>query len=221
MMNSPVGGSGAQAARQRWQGFSPASEFAAFDVVTLPSPRMDRNIALMQALRRRHSTRAFSDRPVAIEDLSDLLWCALGINRDSGDRTVPFWRHVHAIDLYVALPQGVWLYEPRLHQLQPYLATDIRARTGLQEFVGTAPIELVYVARGADMGDVSDTDRRLFASVDSAFMGENVYLFCAAAGLATVFRGALDSAALGHVLMLPPRQFVTFAQSVGYAADAS
>jgi nitroreductase len=66
------------------------------------------------------------------------------------------------------------------------------------------------------MTDVSPEERRLYASVDSAFIGENVYLFCASEGLGTVFRGSVDHTKLAHLLMLPDGQFVTFAQTVGY-----
>ena len=66
------------------------------------------------------------------------------------------------------------------------------------------------------MKDVPPNDRRLNASVDSGFIGQNVCLFCASEGLATVFRGAVDAAELGRALQLPAEQFVTFAQTVGY-----
>lgn len=194
----------------------PPVELSQFEAIDLPEPRLDRTITLMQALKSRHSERHYSPRPLTLPDLSDMLWSALGINRATGERTVPFWRHVMAIDMYVALPQGVWLYEPKDHRLCPYLATDLRRQTGLQDFVATAPVNLIYVARGDDMGELSEADRMLYASVDAAFIGQNVYLFCAAAGLATVFRGALDRSKLAHALMLPGHQFVTFAQSVGY-----
>ena len=72
--------------------------------------------------------------------LSDLLWAAFGINRPNGDRTAPYWRHVMVIDVYAATKDGVWLYEPKTHTLQPQPSDDIRAATGLQDFVGTAPL---------------------------------------------------------------------------------
>ena len=66
------------------------------------------------------------------------------------------------------------------------------------------------------MTDVTPEERRLYASVDASFIGQNVYLFCASEGLATVFRGAVDGPKLGQTLKLPEQQFVTFAQTVGY-----
>jgi nitroreductase len=182
----------------------------------LPAPRSEGGMPLMAALKLRRSTREYSDRPLPAQVLSDLLWCAFGVNRPSGDRTAPYWRHVMVIDIYVAMADGVWLYEPKAHGLLPHLQSDIRAQTGLQDFVGTAPLDLVYVAHGERMTDISPEERRLYASVDTGFIGQNVYLFCASEGLATVFRGAVDHSKLGRILHLPDQQFVTFAQTVGY-----
>ena len=183
----------------------------------LPPPRSEGGQALTAALKLRRSTREYSDRPLPAQVLSDLLWAAFGINRPaSGDRTAPYWRHVMVIDIYLAMADGVWLYEPTSHRLLPYASEDFRAQTGLQDFVATAPLNLVYVAHGERMTDIPPEERRLYASVDVGFIGQNVYLFCASEGLATVFRGAVDTAKLGQALKLPEQQFVTFAQSVGY-----
>jgi len=183
---------------------------------TLPPPRSTGGGPLMEVLKSRHSTREYSDRPLPPQILSDLLWSAFGINRPNGDRTAPYWRHVMVIDVYAAMKDGVWLYEPKTHALLPYLAEDIRAQTGTQDFVASAPLNLIYVAHGERMLDVSAEDRRLYASVDAAFIGQNVYLLCSSEGLATVFRGALDGAKLGKTMKLPEQQFVTFSQTVGY-----
>ena len=86
------------------------------------------------------------------------------------------------IDVYAAMEDGVWLYEPKTHALLPHLPDDIRTATGLQDFVGTAPLNLVYVAHGEHMQDISAEERRLYASVDTGFIGQNVYLFCASEG---------------------------------------
>lgn len=182
----------------------------------LPPPRSEGGKPLMAALKLRRSTRQYSDRPLPAQTLSDLLWAAFGINRLSGDRTAPYWRHVMVMDIYVAMADGVWIYEPKAHTLLPHLQGDIRPQTGLQEFVATAPLNLVYVAHGERMTDISPEERRLYASVDTGFIGQNVYLFCASEGLATVFRGSVDYPKLARTLKLPDQQFVTFAQTVGY-----
>ncbi|HVW69360.1 MAG TPA: nitroreductase family protein [Steroidobacteraceae bacterium] len=184
--------------------------------LSLPPPRQTGGGKLLEVLKSRHSTREYSDRPLPPQLLSELLWAAFGINRPNGDRTAPYWRHVMVMDIYAAMQDGVWLYEPSTHTLVPHLPKDIRAQTGTQDFVGAAPLNLIYVAHGERMHDVDAEDRRLYASVDAAFIGQNVYLFCASEGLGTVFRGALDTVTLGQTLQLPAQQFVTFAQTVGY-----
>jgi nitroreductase len=192
------------------------SRSAGNEMRNLPPPRKTGGMPLMEALAQRRSTREFSGRALPQQVLSDLLWAAYGINRPSGDRTAPYWRHIMVVDIYAAMSDGVWLYDPKQHALLPHLPDDIRAQTGLQDFVASAPLDLVYVAHGERMRDVSPEERRLYASVDTGFIGQNVYLFCASEGLATVFRGAVDYAKLAARIRLDASTFVTFAQTVGY-----
>lgn len=184
--------------------------------IDLPPPQTIGGMPLLTALHRRRSVRAYAAKPIALEILSTLSWAAFGINRpQSGDRTAPYWRHVMVIDIYFAMANGVWIYEPKTHALLPCIPDDIRSETGMQDFVGAAPLELIYVAHGERM-DVPAEERRLYASVDAAFIGENVYLFCAAEGLGSVFRASFDGAKLARRLSLADGQFVTFVQTVGY-----
>lgn len=185
--------------------------------IELPPPRLQGGKPLIETLRLRRSIRAYAVRALPQQVLSDLLWAAYGINRpQSGDRTAPYWRHIMVIDIYAAMADGVWRYEPQGHLLTPYMDADIRADTGRQDFVATAPLNLIYVAHGERMAELSSEDRRLYACVDAAFIGQNVYLYCASEGLATVFRGAIDYRRLAGAMRLPEGQFVTFAQTVGY-----
>ena len=184
----------------------------------LPAPRSSGGMPLIEALKLRRSTRAYSERPLEPQILSDLLWASNGVNRPSGDRTAPYWRHIMVIDIFAAMADGVWLYDPKAHELVLHVKSDLRALTGTQDFVAAAPLNLVYVAHGERMTGVGPEERRLFASADACFIGQNVYLFCASEGLATVFRGSVDQARLAAAMRLPDGQFVTFAQSVGYPA---
>ena len=85
----------------------------------LPPPRGTGGQPLTEALKLRRSTREYSDRPLPAQVLSDLLWAAFGVNRPSGDRTAPYWRHVMVMDIYLAMADGVWLYEAKAHTLLP------------------------------------------------------------------------------------------------------
>ena len=184
--------------------------------IALPAPRKSGGMPLFTALAERHSVRNFRTEPIPRAVLSELLWAAFGINRPvSGDRTAPYWRHVMVIDLYLAKEDGVWIYDPKAHALHRAVTDDIRKDTGMQDFVATAPIELLYVAHGERM-DVPAEERRLYAAVDAAFIGQNVYLCCASEGLGTVFRGSFDQTKLARLLHLAKDQFVTFVQTIGY-----
>lgn len=190
------------------------------EVRALPAPSKEGGMPLMQALSLRRSTREFSTRKIPDQVLGDLLWAAYGVNRANGDRTAPSWRHIIVIDVYAAMEDGLWLYDPKRHALVAHPAGDIRARTGQQDFPARAPLNLVYVAHGQRMSELTPENRKLFCSVDTAFIGQNVYLCCASMGLATVFRGAVDYPKLARAMRLPEEQFVTFAQTVGYPKDA-
>ena len=186
------------------------------ETIALPAPRKDGGKPLMQALALRRSTREFAERALPHDVLSDLLWAANGINRPSGDRTAPYWRHIMMTDIYAAMADGLWFYEPERHVLVKRMDADIRPLTGQQPFVRFAPLNLVYVTHGERMPRITQDAKLLYGSADACFIGQNVYLYCASEGLACVFRGSVDTDALGKVLKLGYGQFVTFAQSVGY-----
>jgi nitroreductase len=186
-------------------------------IIDLPAPWKDGGKPLAQAVLARRSTREFADKPVPLDVLSNLLWTACGVNRPATDgRTMPSWRHAMDAELFVAAADGAWSYDAKAHRLTQVLADDIRAETGVQDFVGTAPIDLVYVSDGARLQGAADDEKRLWAFTDVGFIGQNVYLFCASEGLATVFRASVNRDRLAQLLQLPPTKFVTCAQTVGY-----
>jgi SagB-type dehydrogenase family enzyme len=185
--------------------------------IELPKPDTIGGKPLMQVLKNRHSDREFSADTLPTPVLSNLLWAACGINRaESGKRTAPSAVNWQEIDVYVATAHGLYLYDPARHALQPVLAEDIREKTGAQPFVKEVPINLVYVADYAKITRASDSDKAFYSAADAAFIGENVYLFCASEGLATVVRGSVDRAALAVIMKLRPDQRVVLGQSIGY-----
>jgi SagB-type dehydrogenase family enzyme len=184
--------------------------------VLLPKPQTDIGRPLMQVFKDRSSARAFSLERLPTQVLSNLLWAAFGVNRpDSGKRTAPSAMNRQEIDIYVATAEGLYVYDAKAHQLNPVLRDDVRAQTGTQAFVKDAPLNLVYVADLAKTGSDS-ADRDMYVAADAGFIAQNVYLFCASEGLATVVRGSVDRAALAKVMGLRPDQRIILAQTVGY-----
>ena len=184
----------------------------------LPQPQIESGMPLMQALYTRQSTREFSAEKLPAQVLSDLLWAAFGVNRpETGGRTAPSTRNWQDIDIYVATADGLYLFDAKSHVLNLIQAQDIRALTGTQDFVADAPVNLIYVSDFTRMdSDSSPEDRQIDASIDTGFIGENVYLYCASTGLATVVRGSIDKEALAKAMKLKSTQWIVAAQSVGY-----
>jgi SagB-type dehydrogenase family enzyme len=186
------------------------------EAIKLPAPKTEGGMPLMQALKERKTSREFSSRKLTMESLSNLLWAAWGINRPDGHRTAPSARNMQEIDVYVAMSDGLFLYEPKQHQLLKTLSEDIRAATGTQDYVKEAAVNLIYVADLA-RGNLKGNDIiEFYTGADTAFLAQNVYLFCASEKLAVVVRGSVDRAALAKMMKLRPDQKITLAQSVGY-----
>lgn len=192
------------------------------DVCELPPPKLPTAATLVDALQKRSSARSFSSDELSLEHLSALLWAADGINRsDNGHRTAPSARNWQEIDVYAVTAEGSYCYDPVHHRLLLVKATDLRAATGRQDFVATAPLNLVYVADYDRMPDVDVGDRAFLVGADAGCIAQNVYLYCASAGLATVVRALIDRKALALALGLRPTQHIALAQSVGWPVNHS
>jgi nitroreductase len=114
------------------------------------------------------------------------------------------------------MADGAWRYDPIAHRLVPVLPGDIRAQAGVQDFVATAPLDLVYVANAEHLSGVSREEQRRVSAADTGFIGQNVYLYCASEGLSCVFRDSFDHDRLARTLKLEETQFINFSQTVGY-----
>lgn len=182
--------------------------------IKLNKPDTKRGLAVMTALEKRHSTREYAARELQLQDLSDLLWAAIGINRqESGKRTAPTAMNKQEIEVYVCLPEGAYVYEPQKHELLPVTKGDFRsAVAGGQAFVNTAPVCLVIVA---DLGKFNG--EILMPAVDAGIVSQNISLFCAGTGLVTVPRASMNQEQLRKVLQLKDSQRPLMNHPVGYA----
>jgi nitroreductase len=184
--------------------------------ISLPPPQTEGGKPLMQALKERRTTRSFAGQPLAPQVLSNLLWAAWGINRPDGHRTAPSARNWQEIDVYVATADGLYVYDAKAHGLQRVVARDVRAQIGVQPHSREAPLTLVYVADEQKMGGADEESRRSYAAADAAFIAQNVYLFCASEGLASVVFAMIDRPAFAQAAGLKAQQRIALAQSVGY-----
>jgi nitroreductase len=239
--------------------FSSASAAQVLKPIKLPSPQTDGGRPLMQVLKDRNSTREFGPGALSPQALSNLLWAAFGINRPDGHRTAPSAMNWQEVSIYVATPEGVYIYDAKDNVLHPVLTGDFRAATGTQSFVKDAAVNLVscpgdfvsgappptarltldladwlglsrvdycfhyhrdsslvYVSDLSKTGNAASSESEMYTAADVGFIAQNVYLYCASEGLATVVRGSIDKPALAKTLNLQPNQKIILAQSVGY-----
>jgi len=188
--------------------------------IKLPAPVKSGGAPLMDVLAARKSTRAFSNKELSQQMISNLLWAASGINRENGKMTAPTACNWQEIEIYVFMKNGVFLYLPKENILKKCFDDDMRAMAGMQEFVKTAPIVLVYVAdrskmKGRDGKDADERAKDFYCCTDTGFVSQNVYLFCASEKLNTVVLGLVDRAGLEKALRLPVAKKVILSQPVG------
>lgn len=188
-----------------WPGAARADE-----VEELPEPQVYGGMPLMEALADRRSQRKFSDQGVTRQTLSNMLWAAWGVNRPSGKRTAPTASNRQEITVYAAMEEGCFRYMAGENALLRISDRDLRALTGRQDFVNDAPLNLVFTA------DLSKQDSEFYAACDTGFVSQNVYLFCASEGLATVVRGWVQREELARAMGLPDHERVMLCQTVGY-----
>jgi SagB-type dehydrogenase family enzyme len=170
----------------------------------------------MQVLKDRKSSREFGPGTLSAQTLSDLLWAAFGINRPDGHRTAPSAMNWQEVSIYVVTSEGVYIYDARDNTLDPVSAGDFRVTTGAQSFVKDAAVNLVYVSDFSKTSRASSSDVEILTAADVGFISQNVYLYCASEGLATVVRGSVDRTTLAKILKLQPNQKIILAQSVGF-----
>lgn len=184
--------------------------------IKLNAPDKNRGTTVMKALADRHSVREFATKELSVQDLSDLLWAANGVNRPDGKRTAPSALNKQDIDIYVILKKGAYLYNAQSHSLQPIAEGDHRpAVGGGQDFVNSAPVSLVLVSDLSRFGSASDANK-MMGAMDAGIVCQNINLFCAATGLSTVPRATMDKATLITVLKLSANQLPIMNNPVGY-----
>ncbi len=206
-----------------------ASSFAQdLQPITLAKPQTNGGKSVMAALKERKTIRNISSQKLPPQVLSNLLWAAFGVNRQKGPaaggtgRTAPSASNSQEIDLYVALPEGVYLYQAVPHRLTPVVAGDFRARSG-RRAAARAPVNIFFVVDIAkyknapfqEPGLRQSEVQKSYYYVATGLIAQNIYLFAASQGLAAHFHNC-DKVNTVKEFKLRPEQRVLFSQTVGY-----
>jgi SagB-type dehydrogenase family enzyme len=202
----------------------------AMNVIKLPPPRLDGPISLEQAILRRRSRREYTDRPLKLSDVSQLLWAAQGITEPKvwvGLRSAPSAGGLYPLELYVAvkkggaqeLEPGIYHYKPREHELELIIKGDISRQLMAacvdQEWVRDAAINIIFTAV------VERTKKRYgergwqYILQESGHAAQNVYLQAETLGLGCVVIGAFYESEIEKILDLPSGEIPIYVMPVG------
>ena len=200
-------------------GLSVAMNAQELQTIRLNEPDKKGGLTVMEAFSNRMSVREFSTKPLSMQDLSDLLWATIGVNRpQTGLRTAPSWRNYQEIDVYVCRREGVYLYNSKTHILEPFIKGNFYSliATNGQKFVEDAPVILLLVADFEKMREDS-TPHMVIAGIDAGIVSQNISIFCAGKNLVTVPRGFMAKEELKKALKLKETQHIILNHPVGYA----
>lgn len=173
--------------------------------IHLPEPNKTGKTTLMQALEDRHSDREFVNKDVDDATLATILWSAYGVNREDGKRTIPTAKDTKDLNVYVFDKRGIWLYDADHNLLKQISDKDERKLFQLQDYMTSVPVVLVYT------GSTSD-----YAAMHAGSAYQNVELFTAANGMASIVRGFFEQKQVAKVLKLKKKQRVIISQAIGW-----
>jgi SagB-type dehydrogenase family enzyme len=186
--------------------------------ITLNPPDLKRGFPIMEAFSLRASNTDFSDKKLSLQDLSDLLFAANGINRkDIKKRTAPSAMNAQDIDVYVFLQEGVFIYDAFQGVLNPVVAGDQRLlAAGSQVNVAKAPVILLLVSDISRFKMPDESMKLENAAKDAGIVSQNINIFCSGTGLITRPRGSMDLVKIKSVLNLKDSQHPMLNNPVGY-----
>lgn len=197
------------------------------DFIKLPEPQKDLDFPLMKAIEKRRTKRKWQDSELSEQEISNLLWVACGVThketqRSKSRRTAPSACNSQEIKIFIALPNGVYLYDEKNHQLIQVQNTDIRENIGTQKMMHSAPVGLIYVSDYSRLKTFqfkNDEQKWFTSTADTGFISQNVYLYCAAANLSTVLLGMVDREKLHSLIGLNEHEKIVYTQVVGKALN--
>lgn len=197
------------------------------NIIKLPQPQKDLDFPLMKALEMRRTKRKWKDSNLSDQEISNLLWAACGVThtetkKSKRRRTAPSACNSQEVKIYIALGNGLFLYDEANHQLIKVLSEDIRKDIGTQKMMRSAPVGLIYVSDYSKLKTFffRDDNQKCFTSTaDTGFISQNVYLYCAAANLSTAILSLVDRDKLHRIMGLKDFEKVIYTQVIGKAVD--
>lgn len=215
------------------------------NTIKLNQPDLSRGLPFMEALSVKASATEWSDKELSLQDLSDLLWAANGLNRPEEKKTTASSAlNAHDVDIYVFMKEGVFVYDIYNHELDPVLSGDFRSQlmmsrppkpasavesslgsmpeSGLTKapspppFPSNPPLQIILISDSERFRMGTKELRYEWGAIDAGIISQNISLFCAATGLKTRPRGSMDKERIKKLLRLKDTQYVLLNHPVGY-----
>lgn len=202
--------------------------------IKLNEPNKQRGLPLMEALSVKASAREWSERELSLQDLSDLVWAANGINRPEEKKyTASSAMNAHDVDLYLFMREGVYIYDADTHALTPIVSGDFRSQLMMTppprpKDVGSPPppprsapsnppIQIILISDFARFRAGTQELKHEWGAIDAGIVSQNISLFCAATGIKTRPRASMDKEKIRKLLNLKGTQYVFLNHPIGYA----
>lgn len=185
--------------------------------INLVAPVKTGGLPIMEALNKRQSTDNFSEKELSMQQLSNLLWAANGINRENGKKTAPSAVNAQDVDIYVALAGGVYKYDAEKLKLSFISSEDCRQLAQGSRNT-TMPPCMLYLTM-----DLSKYPQSIPAEqaanmgrIDVGIVSQNISVFCAGMGLGTRPRAGMQQEELRKVLKLNDKQSLVLNHPIGF-----
>jgi hypothetical protein len=212
---------------------------AELQTIKLNEPNKKRGLPFMETLSVKASAHEWSDRELSLQDLSDLLWAANGINRPEVKKyTASSAQNAHDVDLYLFMNDGVYLYDADNHELDPVLSGDFRSQIMIVRPPRPAvppgdssttppppqmsppsnpPIQIILISDSERFRMGPPELRYEWGAIDAGIVSQNISLFCAATGLKTRPRASMAKEKIRNLLKLKDSQHVFLNHPIGHA----
>lgn len=203
------------------------------ELIKLPEPVFKSDYSVEESLKNRRSVRSYSNIPVTLKQISQVLWAAYGVTEPSererlrgGKKTAPSAGATYPLEIYLVagevdgIDPGIYRYLPENHSLKKKQSGDKRNKlfvAALQPWVKTAPASLVYSAvfeRTANK--YRERGRNRYVCMDLGHSAQNVYLQCTALGLGTVAVGSFNDKKLKTVIGMPEEETPLYIMPIGH-----
>ena len=167
-------------------------------------PEVNKTSELMKIIDERASARAYSNKAISDETLSEILWSAFGVNSHN-TRTIPTAMNEQNLKVFVVYNNSIWQYDGMVNILVKVSEEDIMDYIAKQDFVRNAPLNLIYT--GSDKN---------FSTFHAGAAAQNVSLYATSKGLKSIVRGYINKDELKDKLRLDRDEFVIINQVIGY-----